>query len=349
MKEILRQHSFSIAFLVVLFGVVFYPDGGGEIEVFEGFTMGTTYRVQVADFADSLEIEQVSADIAALFEQMDREIFSTYAPDSELSQLNRFEVGRPFPASTHMMKVMSLAREVSVLTGGAFDVTVGPLVDLWGFGPTLRVYENVPDQAAINSALDRVGFRHVLLNHERNEIIRTRDVAIDLSAIAKGYAVDEIGEYLANQSMENYFIEVGGELKMSGFKAEDEGWVPAIEAPVDAAPSIYEVFYSRGDSLAVAGSGDYRNYFEVDGVRYSHEIDPRTGYPVTHNLAAAYVIDDSAARADALATAFMILGLESAQQLSDANRMATYFIYKQSGDSFAEQVSTPFNRYLAQE
>ena len=171
-------------------------------------------------------------------------------------------------------------------------------------------------------------------------------MTVDLSAIAKGYAVDKLAEYLDGLGAESYFLEIGGELKIKGVKRNGDSWVPAIEAPVDGVSRVYEIFYSRGETIAVAGSGDYRNYFEQDGVRYSHEIDPRTGRPVTHQLAATYVIDESAARADALATAYMIMGLDEARSLALRNNQAAYFIVKE-GDGFADHVTPTFLRYLS--
>ncbi len=349
MIEILRQHTFSITFVVILFSYFLFEGANNDdLQVLNGFTMGTTYQVQLPELPTGLEREQLASEINDLLQRLDRGIFSTYAPDSELSRLNRHPVGTPFIASTEMIEVMEMARQVSVMSGGAFDVTVGPLVNLWGFGPELKALaDNIPSETALQSALQNVGYRHVRVNAAASEIVRTRDVSIDLSAIAKGYAVDELSELLNELDVDSYFLEIGGELKIKGLKPGGESWVPAIEAPVDTAPKIYEIFYSRGETIGIAGSGDYRNYFEEEGVRYSHEIDPRTGRPVTHHLAAAYVIDESAAMADALATAYMILGLDDALSLAASRNQAAYFIYK-TEDGFGEVITDPFNKYLAQ-
>ncbi|MEQ8313982.1 MAG: FAD:protein FMN transferase [Gammaproteobacteria bacterium] len=346
MKEILRRHAFSVTFLVILIGFVFFSGGDDELQRLSGFTMGTTFQVQLPEIPDGIDRETLVAEIAALLGRLDREIFSTYAPDSELSRFNRHGVGTPFLASREMIEVLSLSNEISELSDGAFDVTVGPLVNLWGFGPEINPQAQVPMQSAIDNALENVGYRHLLVDAAASRIRKTRDVSVDLSAVAKGYAVDKLGEYLDELGAESYFLEVGGELKIKGLKPGGESWVPAIEAPLDGASRVYEIFYSRGESIAVAGSGDYRNYFELDGVRYSHEIDPRTGRPVTHNLAAVYVIDSSVARADALATAFMVMGLDAARSLAQRQGQAAYFIYKE-GDGFADYVTPQFRRYLS--
>ena len=347
MKELLKRHSFTVTFLVLFLGSVFYFTGGDEdIQQLNGLTMGTSYQVQIVDMPDDIAAEDLAADIAELLEQLDTETFSTYASNSELSRFNRHGINAPFIASAQMIEVLLMAQEISALSGGAFDVTVGPLVNLWGFGPDLAVFEMVPTQSQIEVARNRVGFQFLRISPPSQEIWKMRDVYVDLSAIAKGYAVDQLAEYLDLLGVNNYFLEIGGELKIKGSKPGSEGWVPAIEAPVDTASHVYQIFYSRGDNIAIAGSGDYRNYFEEEGQRYSHEIDPRSARPITHSLVAAYVIDESAARADALATTYMILGPDAAEALASKQRQAVYFIYKSDSEGFEDYVSAEFTRYL---
>ena len=349
MKEILRRHSFSITFLVLLFAFVFlFDDGSSQLERLSGYTMGTSFEVQLVDIPDSTSREELASDISALLHNLDREVFSTYAPDSELSRFNRHSVGTPFIASPELIEVMGLALEVAALSSGAFDPTVGPLVNLWGFGPEINLLNAaIPANSDINAILENIGYQHVIIDASASHIRKTRDVTVDLSAVAKGYAVDRLATLLDELGSESYFIEIGGELKIKGLKPGGESWVPAIEAPVDTNSQVYEIFYSRGDTISVAGSGDYRNYFEEDGVRYSHEIDPRTGRPISHSLAAAYVIDESAARADALATAYMVLGLEAAQSIASRTSQAAYFIYKED-QGFADLATPGFTYYLSQ-
>ncbi|PCI78999.1 MAG: hypothetical protein COB20_05795 [SAR86 cluster bacterium] len=347
MKELLKRHSSTAIFLLLLLGSVFYfTDRGEDIQQLTGLTMGTSYQVQIVDMPEDIAAEDLAADIGELLNQLDTKTFSTYASNSELSRFNRHGVNVPFSASEQMIEVLLMAQEISALSGGAFDVSVGPLVNLWGFGPDLAVFETVPTQSQIDAAQSRVGFQFLRISPSNQEIWKTRDVYVDLSAIAKGYAVDQLAEYLDQIGIDNYFLEIGGELKIKGSKPGSEGWVPAIEAPVDAASQVYQIFYSRGDNIAVAGSGDYRNYFEEEGQRYSHEIDPRSGRPVTHSLAAAYVIDESTARADALATTYMILGPDAAEALALRQGQAVYFIYKSDEDGFEDYVSAEFSRYL---
>lgn len=350
MIELLRRHSFSITFLVILFVFVFIStDGEGDIQQLSGYTMGTTYQLQIVDMPTQKTPELVADEIAALLSDLDAGIFSTYAPDSELSRFNRHDVDVPFMASPQLLDVLQKSRSIAELTGGAFDVTVGFLVNEWGFGPTTIPPGTVPGQARIDELLETVGYRYLEIDVARSEVRKTRPIYVDLSAIAKGYAVDQVAAYFDGLGVANYFLEIGGELKIKGTKPGNLHWVPAIEAPIDGESRVYEIFSNRGETIAVAGSGDYRNYFEVDGVRYSHEIDPRTGRPVNHNLAAAYVIANEAAIADALATAFMVLGLELGRELAERENLAVYLIYKTSSSDFADYISDEFANFLGQQ
>lgn len=309
--------------------------------------MGTTYQLQIVDMPAKLSRAEISDAVTALLVDLDVGKFSTYAADSELSRFNRHPVNQPFPASVEFVAVLTLAQEVAALTDGAFDVTIGPLVNLWGFGPSIQLLaEDIPDQQRIDALMQSVGYEFLEIDVANSAVTKLADVYVDLSGIAKGYAVDQLAAYFDRAGVENYFLEVGGELKIKGEKPGHQRWVPAIETPQDTQSQVYEVFFSNGAHIAVAGSGDYRNYFEVDGVRYSHEIDPRTGRPVSHNLAAAYVIDASAAKADALATAYMVLGLDAARELAERTDQAAYFIFRSDGHGFDDYVTGEFANYL---
>jgi len=256
-------------------------------------------------------------------------------------------VGQDIPLSPQLNEVLALALELNALTGGAFDVTVGPLVNRWGFGPEDRRADRIPSQQEIDALLASVGSHHLQLDRANASVRKTANVYVDLSGIAKGYAVDRVAEYLDSLGITSYFIEVGGELRIRGYKPGNLSWVPAIEKPVDTAPQVHNIFYARGEPIAVAGSGDYRNYFEADGVHYSHEIDPQTGRPVRHNLAGVYVIDSTAARADALATAFMVMGAERAYALAESLDLAVYFVTRDdANDAFEDRYTPRFEHYL---
>ncbi len=347
-RELWRQHSFTMTFLAMVFGgfLLFSNDNDGPRPIV-GFTMGTSYSLQLSALPEQTSREQVVEGVAALLRSLDTGTFSTYAPDSELSRFNRHPVGEPFRASTDLIEVLTLAQEVNALTDGAFDVTVGPLVNLWGFGPgAVRVDNPLPDAEQVERVMRNVGAQFLRVDPGRGILQKSRAIYVDLSAIAKGYAADRVAGYLESLAIEDYFFELGGELKINGRKAGGESWVAAIEAPLDGVSQVHEVFYSHGARLGVAGSGDYRNFFMHEGTRYSHELDPRSGRPISHNMAAAFVIDESAARADALATAYMVLGLDAARRLIERHSDAAYLIYKSGPEQFADYVSAAFVPYL---
>lgn len=351
MKELLKRHSVSLSLLVVLLVSLYFwqsEPGAVDIHEFGGATMGTTYSVKVVSDRDGTPPEQLAPRVREMLRTLDTQIMSTYSEDSELTRINRAPVNAQLVLSAAMTQVLSLALDVNALTDGAFDVTVGPLVNRWGFGPEQRQQSRIPDQAEIDALRVRIGSQHLDLDASASMLIKRADVYIDLSGIAKGYAVDRVADYLYESGYSSYFIEIGGELRIKGLKPGEQTWVPAIEKPVDTAPQVHNIFYARGESIAVAGSGDYRNYFDQDGVHYSHEIDPESGRPVTHNLAAVYVIDATAARADALATAFMVLGPERAFALAQRIGLAAYFITKREGqEGFEDRYTSQFAHYLS--
>lgn len=352
MTETLRRHRITIAAAVLIAAaLLFYSPRVAEIHEFGGATMGTTYSIKVVELPAGLGLEELAQAVTGLLTHVDKEQMSTYAPESELSRLNRSPLNTPIAVSAEMLEVLDLAIEISELTDGAFDVTVGPLVNRWGFGPQTSVADaldaRIPDQAEIDALLERVGYRHLQLDRENSTLLKTADVYIDLSGIAKGYAVDKVAEYFDSLGIASYFIEIGGELRIKGYKPGKQTWVPAIEKPVDTAPQVHNIFYANGESIAVAGSGDYRNYFEENGVHYSHEIDPVTGRPVSHNLASVYVIEATTARADAMATAYMVLGAEKGFELAQRLNEAVYFVTKSAaGDGFEDRYTERFESYL---
>jgi len=350
MRDILRNHSFSVAFVIVIFGFFFlFPGDDEEICHLRGFTMGTSFDLQLLELPAQITQQELEQQVSEILQRLDLELFSTYSPQSELSRLNQAEVGVPVAVSPEVIEVMQLANEIHLLSGGAFDVTVGSLVTLWGFGPDSNLLQpEAPSQADIDLLLDQLGHEDLVISEARSQVTKTAGIYIDLSGIAKGYAVDKLASFFDSLLISSYFLEVGGELRIKGLKPDGVSWVPAIERPVDTAPQIFEVLYSNGEEIAVAGSGDYRNYFEQGGVRYSHEIDPRTGRPVTHNLAAAYVIDKSAARADALATAFMVMGFEAAKDLAERENQAVYLIYRGVADDFDAYFTESFSAFLTE-
>ncbi len=328
----------------------------GSLRQASGFTMGTTWSAQwVArpwrepGFAPAAEFDELLA-------HLDRQVFSTYAADSEVSRLNAQPVGAAMPLSGELFEVLRLSREIAALTGGAFDATAGALVDLWGFGPgnpltanSLSNTPRIPFDEEIRKALEHIGADRIALDPTARAATRLGEAQVDLSAVAKGYAVDRMAALLEARGVTDYFLEIGGELKIGGRKPGFQPWRAALEAPAPAlspgAVEIHAVISNRGENFAVAGAGNYRNFFQRDGVRYSHHIDPRTGHPVQHELAAAYVIDPSTARADALATAFMVLGLAESRAFAERHTLPVYLIYANESGGWSHYASPAFTRY----
>ncbi len=253
---------------------------------------------------------------------------SPWKPDSELSRFNRDKGGTRFPVSRETLTVFEVAREVSELSEGAFDVTVGPLVAAWGFGAGATTREP-PTATELDALLRHVGFRNVSIHAEAGALEKTRaEVVSDLSAIAKGFAVDEVARVLKRVGHDNFLVEVGGELLARGTHLDASPWRVAIEAPDEDRRSIHRIVELR--DLAMATSGDYRSYYVAGGRRFSHTIDPRTAQPVNNALASVTVLHKDATHADALATALTVLGPEAGYRLAVDHGIAAYFILRKN-------------------
>lgn len=318
--------------------------GDAALLELQGATMGTGYSIRIPAAGPPPDREGLAADIRRLLERLDQEIFSTYEPGSQLSRFNRAPVSTAFQASPELLEVVALAREIHTLSGGAFDMTIGPLVDLWGFGPA-GAAGAIPDEQAIAAARGRLDSGAVRLLDDPPALLKEEPVQLDLSGIAKGYAVDAVAEMLEQWGVTDYLVEVGGELKAKGSRPSGEPWRIAVEAPEPGLRRPFEIFTTDGGPIAAAGAGDYRQYFEREGRRFSHELDPRTGRPIDHALTAVTVIAPSAARADALATALMVLGPEEGTRLSEEEGIAAFFILR-TDQGFESSYTETFRPYL---
>jgi len=305
---------------------------------FRGPTMGTTYSVTiVAKGVSSAGRHTLAAMIEDLLTGVDR-LMSTYDPESELSRFNRHSSTEAFAVSPETFEVLRVALEVSELTGGAFDVTVGPLVAAWGFGATDRV--PAPPQPEELAALrQRVGYRLLELDPASRSVVKRHpETECDLSAVAKGYGVDAVARGLVERGYTDFLVEVGGETKARGEREGGGPWRVAIERPEPARRSIFKVV--ELENRALATSGDYRSYYEKDGVMLSHLIDPRSGRPIAHGLASVSVVHPSAAHADALATGLGVLGAEEGYTLAESRGLAAYFIVRER-DGGLRGIPTP--------
>lgn len=327
--------------LFSLFSITACSERPAEHFKLTGFTMGTSYHVTVVDADQKTPPELIQTEIDAVLEQVNQQM-STYIPESEVSMLNRVPNSLPFEVDPALFNLLMQAMELSWLTNGAFDVTVGPLVNLWGFGPEATA-NSVPGQAEIDAVMNRIGYQQLVLNIADTTVQKLRPVNVDLSAIAKGYGVDKVAELLRSRGYSHFMVEIGGELYLSGNNPARKPWRIAIEQPGKTPGQVHRAI--NVSDVAVATSGDYRNYFEVAGQRYSHTIDPRTGYPVTRGLVSVTVIGSSSAYADALATAITVMGVEQGLQLADEQDIAIYLI-SQTAQGFVTHYSNAFNAYL---
>jgi thiamine biosynthesis lipoprotein len=308
--------------------------------VFSGSTMGTTYTIKVVvkpGQRQAAKNTQVAID--ALLLEFNQSL-STYIKDSEIMTLNAAPVNEWLDVSPRFLSVLTLSQDVSRLSNGAFDATIGPLVNLWGFGADWR-QEDTPADQDITAAMANVDFTAITVDAERSRIRKQKPVTLDFSAVAKGYGVDEIATYLWQQGFHHFMVEIGGELRLHGHNIEGKAWRIGVESP-QAGGKIRPISVSE---VGVATSGDYRNYFERDGIRFSHTINPATGKPITHNLASVTVIAGTAAKADALATAFSVLGGDEALALAGREGIAIYII-ERTDEGFGVRYSPAFAPYL---
>lgn len=306
----------------------------------QGRTMGTTYNIKVVGFEEELKLIQLQKEIDATLVQVNNEM-STYQPDSEITLFNESQGFEPVKISNGFRVVLSEALRIGELTDGMLDVTIGPLVNLWGFGPDYQP-ERVPSDVELTQARKKVGLSKILLND--TGLSKTQpDVYVDLSTIAKGYGVDVVADLIASKGINDYLVEIGGEMRLSGFKGNGTLWHIAVEKPISTERSVHQVVVPKNN--AVATSGDYRNYIEIDGQRYSHIIDPKTGSPINHKLVSVTVVHPSSMTADGLSTAIMVMGPEQGLAFAQKHGLAAMLIVK-TDNGFEEINTVKFMSYL---
>jgi len=308
---------------------------------FQGATMGTTYGVRLGAQMDAEALARLEADVQVVLAGVDARM-STYDTASELSRFNRGEEKGWQTLSPDTTAVIQHALAISRSSGGAFDATVGPLVNLWGFGPDGTV-SRAPTLREVAARRERVGWRHLEIDAAASAVRKTRaDVYVDLSGIAKGYGVDAVVELLASRGAGDFLVEVGGELATRGTRPGGDAWRVAIEQPLPGARRLQQLVDLRG--RAIATSGDYRNFFDDAGRRYSHTIDPRDGRPVGHTLASVSVIADSATDADAASTALMVMGPEAGPDWARERGIAALFVFR-DGAALRERATPAFEAH----
>lgn len=336
-----KSRLFCISILVTIFvGLAIISVTKNDTVHYQGETMGTNYRVTLVvpvykaltrDFREKLLKKNIDEELARV-----NALMSTYDQNSELSRLNSHQSEEPFPISADTAKVLRLALEIAQKTNGAYDPTVGPLVNLWRFGPEDRP-EKVPSDEEIAAARQRVGWDKIKIielpdSPLQYAVVKSDpNVYIDLSSVAKGFGVDCVAELLIQGGYKNFLVDVGGELRSCGKNIAGKDWSVGISSPILTDDSLAKTV-SLSDK-AIATSGDYLNFYELDGVRYSHIIDTQTGRPITHKTASVSVIDDSCMTADAWATALLALGAEQGKPLAKENGLHVIFLVR-DGDEF---------------
>ncbi len=305
-----------------------------------GPTMGTTYNIKYIANEGIPTPAELQKEVDRLLEEVNDQM-STYRKDSELSRFNQYKESDAFEVSPQTATVVKEAIRLNKVTLGALDVTVGPLVNLWGFGPEARP-EVVPTDKELEARRSRTGINH--LQASANTLKKDiPNLYVDLSTIAKGWGVDVVADYIQSQGVMNYMVEVGGEMRLKGVNREGVPWRIAIEKPSVEERAIQEII-EPGD-MAVATSGDYRNYFERDGVRYSHIINPETGKPINHKVVSVTVMDKSSMTADGLATGLMVLGEVKGMQVAQEHNIPVLMIVK-TEDGFEELASEAYKPFI---
>lgn len=317
-----------------------------KLYTYEGSTMGTYFSVKYVlaegqqKKYNSLEIEK---QIDTILIKVNRQM-SIFDKDSEISKFNQYRNTEWFAVSDDLFLVIKTALQVSQESGGAFDVTVGPLVNLWGFGPEDKPYK-VPTDDEIKDKMKLIGWNKLEVSDNTKEIRKNiPEFYLDLAAIAKGFGVDKIAEYFDSIGIKNYLVEIGGEVRTAGKNQSGEIWKVGIATP-DEISTIEKII--QLENISVATSGDYWNYFEENGIRYSHTIDPSTGRPITHKLASVSVVHKSCMLADAYATAINVLGPDKGFELAEKLNLSVFFIIR-SENKFMEKMTSSFKKYLVE-
>ena len=325
--------------LMLGFGILGMFGCQNKFEAFkiDGYTMGTTYSIVYVSDHSYPKVDLVQCKVDSLLNQLNQQM-STYIADSEISKFNSWKQSDPFAISSEFSEVVHRAQNISRLTNGAFDITVMPLVRLWGFGPEFKGSIRIPTEEEINKIKINTG-SDKLVTVQSAIKKKNPELEIDLNAIAKGFAVDQMSILLETLNINNYLVEVGGEIRCRGRNRNGNKWSVGIDTPEfeNLAKRKIEIALRVSD-LAVATSGDYRNYFEKNSKMYSHIIDPVTGHPAQSSIASATVIAPYCTEADAWATALLVLGKDGIKMIEELKDFeAILFIRK--GELF-QQIMT---------
>ena len=323
------QTDFS-RYLIIISSLLLAACNNGSVPApylqLSGLTMGTTWSITINEPDRELQALTIKHSVDKLLDTLNASM-STYLPDSELSRINQSPGTDWIALSADLYQVIDLAWQVSLQSNGAFDITAGKLVNLWGFGPDGKT-RHIPDSETINTALSVTGYQNIQLDPLTRSLRKLKpEIYLDLSGIGQGYAVDKLAELLEETyAIRNYLIDISGDIRTKGVNAEGKSWRIGIEKPLAGQQAIERVVTLSDAALST--SGDYRNYFEIDNIRYSHIIDPVSGRPITHDLVSVSVIHERCVIADAWDTALLVSGTEQGMQLANRYGLAVLFIVK---------------------
>jgi thiamine biosynthesis lipoprotein len=344
-RDFLRRGLFAIA-LLLLAGCdnTTVKDEAGL--VLEGKTMGTFWRVSLAG-VDAAKQSGLRTQIQAQLDGDDR-LLSTYKADSALSRFNQSRSTEPYPVTEAMSDIVTESLRIGAKTSGAMDITVGPLVNLWGFGPDKQPVKT-PTQAQIDAAKALTGLQHLTVINKAGQQWLQKDLPglyVDLSTIGEGFAADHLARLMEQNGISRYLVSVGGAVVTRGTNADGKAWRVAIQKPTDRENAVQAIVDLNGHGISTSGS--YRNYYELEGKRLSHVIDPVTGAPIQHKLVSATVIATTAMEADGWDTGLMVLGMEKAKEVAQKEGLAVYLIAKE-GEGFTTWMSPQFKTFLLSE
>lgn len=321
------------------------PRLGGVVHTLRGDTMGTTWSVKlVAEPGCELHVLQ-----QAIEEELDRVIaqMSTWKADSDLSRFNRAPAGSWHTLPEEFLTVLGCALHVARESNGAYDPTAGALVNAWGFGPSRRYSETgftPPTQQQLDEARACCGWQRIVIDAVPRRVFQPGGIYIDFSAIAKGFAVDQVVRRLRRGGIDSVLVEIGGELRGTGTRPDGQPWWVTLEQPDASRQAAVETVAALYD-WSIATSGDYRRFFEAHGARHSHTIDPRTGLPIDNGLASVTILHRDCMLADAWSTAIGVMGVEEGIVL--ANRLGLCaLLLQREADGFREHVSAPLHTLL---
>ena len=322
----------SAAFILTLNGC----EPAKTVQKFEGYTQGTTYHMSFWSSKNTVDAVALQKQVDEELQRLDAQL-SNYREDSVIEKFNALNSTEPQMVGDEVIALIQAAKVASEATQGCYDLTIKPLFDLWGFkGESLTQ----PISSHLKTALSQVGFNQIDIIDSTHLRKKNPTLKIDLSSVGQGYSVSQIASIFKAQGIDNYLVEIGGELQTVGKKPDNSPWRVALEKPLSTQRSMHKIItMNRTEPMSVTTSGTYHHFFDKDGKRYSHILDAKTGTPITHNTVSVSVFDENATQAEVWDTALLCLGREAGMDVANKMGLAALFI-EQDGDNFTEFSST---------